>query len=442
MKIGEESETIEFKVTTSERKNAMESIAAILNKHRRGTLFFGVDDSGFVRGQQISDSTKRDISRMVYDTIEPKVVTSMEVLSIEGKQILKVSFFGQNRPYSVNGRYLIRTGTENRRMAPDELKRLIKKADYSSTWEEELTDYDFSDLDDEALFDFYNSATSCGRLSMKVFDKQKLLSSINVTANNHLKNGGYALFGKDARIGLKLATYATDNKVTFTDLRLLQGNIYNLVSDALAYVLDRINWRSEIGSRKRTEIPEIPELAIREIIVNAFAHADYEVLPEIEIGIHPGRIEIYNPGPFPEDFTPLDFISKNLPSYKRNPLILDVLFRSKDVEKSGTGFQRVNELCAQHNVLWSYRKEAYGFFFEFIRTNVPINVPINKDLTENERRVFSLIQTNEGISRKELAVRISMSEKTVQRAISSLLMKGVIERVGSNKTGYWKVKGN
>ena len=53
-----------------------------------------------------------------------------------------------------------------------------------------------------------------------------------------------------------------------------------------------------------------------------------------------------------------------------------------------------------------------------------------------------MIQTNEGISRKELAVRISMSEKTVQRAISSLLMKGVIERVGSNKTGYWKVKGN
>ena len=122
MKIGEESETIEFKLTTSERKNAMESIAAILNKHRRGTLFFGVDDSGFVRGQQISDSTKRDISRIVYDTIEPKVVTSMEVLSSEGKQILKVSFFGQNRPYSVNGRYLIRTGTENRRMSPDELK--------------------------------------------------------------------------------------------------------------------------------------------------------------------------------------------------------------------------------------------------------------------------------------------------------------------------------
>ena len=66
---------------------------------------------------------------------------------------------------------------------------------------------------------------------------------------------------------------------------------------------------------------------------------------------------------FPDELTPLDFINKNLPSYKRNRLILDVLFRSKDVEKAGTGFQRVNELCNSQNVSWTFRKEAYGFFF-------------------------------------------------------------------------------
>ena len=86
--------------------------------------------------------------------------------------------------------------------------------------------------------------------------------------------------------------------------------------------------------------------------------------------MHPGKIEIYNPGTFPDELTPIDYISKNLPSYKRNRLILDVLFRSRDVEKSGTGFQRVNEYCNQQNIKWSFRKEAYGFFFEFVRTNV------------------------------------------------------------------------
>lgn len=440
MLIGSESETLEFKKTTGERNEACEAIAAILNKHCRGTLYFGVDDSGYVKGQQISDSTKKDISRVISDSIEPRIVPTIEVVTIEGLSVIKVSFYGHNRPYSVNGRYLIRTGTENRRMSQDELKRLIKNDDYSSKWEEQLTDFTPDDLDDAALKDFFEAATASGRLAMKKYDKEKLLSAIDIIKDNRINNGGYALFGKDARIALKLASYATDNKVTFTDLKLVEGNIYNLVGTALEYVLARINWRSEIGSRKRKEIPEIPERAIREIIVNAFAHADYEILPEIEIGIHPGKIEIYNPGTFPDDLTPLDFISKNLPSYKRNRLILDVLFRSKDVEKSGTGFQRVNEMCRKQNVSWTYRKEAYGFFFEFIRTNVHINVQINDTLTEQEQVIFNLIQDNAEISKKEMALRLGRSERTVQRIISSLTDKDLIERVGSNKSGFWKIK--
>jgi len=438
MIIGSESETVEFKKTTGEKNEGAEAICAILNKHSRGTLYFGVDDSGFVKGQQISDSTKKDISRTINDLIEPRIVPTIDVLEIEGRSIIRVTFSGHNRPYSVNGRYLIRMGTENRRMTQDELKHLIKNEDYASKWEEEMTTYSADDIDDEALQDFYKSAKSSGRLHMDTYDKEKLLSSIGVFKDGKLNNGGYALFGKEAKVGLKLASYATDNKVTFTDLKLIEGNIYNLVDDALNYVMNHINWRTEIGSRKRKEIPEIPEGAVREIIVNAFAHADYEVIPEIEIGIHPGKIEIYNPGTFPDNLTPLDFISKNMPSYKRNRLILDVLFRSRDVEKSGTGFQRVNEFCRQQNVTWNYRIEPYGFFFEFIRTNVQISVQINAELTEQEQVVFNLIHNNEGISKAEMAVRIGKSEKTVQRIIASLIEKNVIIRVGSNKSGYWK----
>ena len=140
----------------------------------------------------------------------------------------------------------------------------------------------------------------------------------------------------------------------------------------------------------------------------------------------------------PDELTPLDFIERNLPSYKRNRLILNILFRSKDVEKSGTGFQRVNEYCLRQNVSWNFRKEAYGFFFEFIRTNVQLNVQINETLSAQEQVVFNLICDNEQISKAEMAIRIGKSEKTVQRAIASLTQKGLIRREGSNKLGYWK----
>lgn len=438
MIIGTETEQVEFKLTTGEKREAMESICAILNKHCSGTLYFGVDDEGFVKGQQITDSTKKDISRTISESIEPKITPTIEVLSIESKELIKVSFSGHNRPYSANGKYLSRVGTENRRMTNEELKRLIKNEDYSSHWEDELTSFGPKDVDETALLDFFKSAKDCGRLEMDTFDKERLLISLGLLVGDKLNNACFALFGKSAKIGLKLSTYPTSDKVSITDLKLVNGNIYNLINVAIDYVLNRINWRVEIGSRKRNEIPEIPEKALREIIVNAFAHANYEVLPEIEIGIHPNGIEIYNPGSFPDELTPFDFISKNLPSYKRNKLILDVLFRSKDVEKSGTGFQRVNYLCNNQGVSWTYKKEAYGFSFVFLRSNVQLNVQLKEDLTAQEQTIFNLINDNAKISKGELALRIGKSEKTVQRAISSLMKKEVIARVGSNKTGYWK----
>ncbi|MDO4198495.1 MAG: putative DNA binding domain-containing protein [Erysipelotrichaceae bacterium] len=438
MIIGKESETLEFKLSTGEMKEAAESIAAILNKHSKGTLYFGVDDSGFVKGQMISDSTRKDISRIISETIEPKINPNIEVLTVGGKDIIRVEFSGHNRPYSVNGRYLMRMGSENRRMNNDDLKRLIKHDDYSSKWEEELSGYTINDIDEESLLDFYHSAKDSGRLDLKRYDVERLLTGLDLIEENRLKNAANALFGKNTRISLKLATYATDNKVTFTDLKLVNGNIYNLVNEALNYVLEKINWSAEIGTgRKRKDVPEIPEKALREIIVNAFAHCDYESVPEIEIGIHPNTIEIYNPGSFPDDLTPYDFIERNLPSYKRNRLILDVLFRSKDVEKAGTGFQRVDEICKEKNIHWTYRKEAHGFFFVFLRGNKS-EVPV-LFLNKAEKTVYDLIEKNTGITKLELSLRIGKSEKTVQRIISSLTDKNLIERIGSNKSGFWKI---
>ena len=106
----------------------------------------------------------------------------------------------------------------------------------------------------------------------------------------------------------------------------------------------------------------------------------------------------------------------------------------------GTGFQRVNSLCNSQNVNWNFRKEAYGFYFEFIRTNVHLNVQLNTTLSDQEQIIVNLIINNERITKAEMAKRIGKSEKTVQRLISSLTDKDIVERVGSSKSGYWKVK--
>ena len=109
MIVGEKTEVIEFRESINERVEAMESICAILNKHCKGVLYFGINDNGYVEGLQISDSTKKDISRWIYEAIYPRITPSIEVLTIEDRKVIKVNFHGHNRPYSVNGDYLIRT---------------------------------------------------------------------------------------------------------------------------------------------------------------------------------------------------------------------------------------------------------------------------------------------------------------------------------------------
>ena len=68
-----ESETLELKKTTSELKEAIISIVAILNKHQKGEVYFGIGRDGEIVGQTVTENTLRDISRTISEHIEPKI---------------------------------------------------------------------------------------------------------------------------------------------------------------------------------------------------------------------------------------------------------------------------------------------------------------------------------------------------------------------------------
>ena len=73
-----------------------------------------------------------------------------------------------------------------------------------------------------------------------------------------------------------------------------------------------MNWRvSQTTGTSRIEMPEIPLDALREIIVNSFAHANYMGVTENKIDITPSQIEIYNPGEFPIKLKPEMFVGFN-----------------------------------------------------------------------------------------------------------------------------------
>ena len=135
MNLGKETETLEFKKTTGEMKEAMISISSILNKHGIGTLYFGVKPNGDVCGQDVSESSLRDVSRAVYESIRPQIYPAIEEVILDGKHLIKVEFNGNNTPYSAAGRYYLRTADEDREVTPEELKSFFVSNEYREKWE-------------------------------------------------------------------------------------------------------------------------------------------------------------------------------------------------------------------------------------------------------------------------------------------------------------------
>ena len=74
---------------------------------------------------------------------------------------------------------------------------------------------------------------------------------------------------------LKMAVYATKQRIIILDINRVHDNIYNLIDIATVYINQHMNWRVEFDGKStaRIETPEVPVDDVREIVVNAFAHA-------------------------------------------------------------------------------------------------------------------------------------------------------------------------
>lgn len=156
-----------------------------------------------------------------------------------------------------------------------------------------------------------------------------------------------------------------------------------------------------------------------------------------KIAIFKNRIKIYNPGSFPENLEPFDFISKDIESVHRNPLLANLLYYSKDMEKWGTGLRRIYSECAKKNVRVEFEKEPYGFSVIFYRKNAPENAPEN--LSAIQLSILEEIERKGAITYDELALRLQKDRATIMRNISKLKKLGCLRRIGPDKGGKWKI---
>ncbi|UVO24785.1 RNA-binding domain-containing protein [Mycoplasma capricolum] len=453
-----ESEKIEFKKSTAELKEAVISLCAMLNKSNGGTVYFGIKNDGTIIGQQIGKTTTADIVNEIKNYIKPNVYPDIKVLEENGVSYISVEVHGTEKPYSAYRKYYIRVDDQDQVVDNNELRKLFLTNEFTNfNWEKLATKYGEEEVDEKLLISYIRKANELGKINFIFKSVKETLIKLELMENDKLNNAGYYLFSKNKPITIKFGKFLTDEKITLIDNIRFKGNIFECINKSIEYIINNINQVYVYKDLRRIPEPEIPIKAIREIVVNSFAHMRITNGDYNEISIFPSEVRIYNPGHFPLNTTPSNFAEGKLSSKLINPLIATTLYKNNLVENFGTGFQTVFSLCNSENIKYSYDISNFGFTFSFYRRktddeflNVQNNIKnLNSEsstksepqtllLTSLEEKILNYCDRNGKISSlTELVDEFDMAWITMQRTVSKLVKKNILKRVGSNKIGYW-----
>ena len=286
--------------------------------------------------------------------INPKIQLEWkEFKDVQGKRlvVLVINVTHINQPIKYKGTEYIRSGTSLKPLNEfPEKERQIWKSFESSKFEMEFakTNVSYSDIQDLLDIDFYKRIISMDIIHETDIIQSLINDNIIVSSGNSfdITNLGAYTLAKDmscfpnlkrgtVRITKYAGNYKTDNAIydAFGNMGVIVG-FHNMIINIMRHIPYSENYTGGI----RNDIPQFPELVVRELLANTIAHQDFTIdgtRPMIEI--FDNRIVFSNPGvPLIDPMRFLDF-----PPRSRNTELADLLGKFKIVESRGTGIDKV-----------------------------------------------------------------------------------------------------
>ena len=337
-----ESTTIEFKRSVT--SDLGREICAFANSSG-GEILLGVSDNGDIVGISDSNRLKSQIQNIARSADPP---ITIEIERLEPVYCIRVPP-QRGKPFSFRGKFYSREGTNSQQMSRDEVRRFFDKEGLIHFDENICHKFSLdADLDEKTWGLFRTRANIPAEMA-----PETALQNLNlINEDSQVTNAGAWLLAKDIRkfnisADISCGLFMGTDKVQILDRRDFHGDIYSMINETMAWILSKINIEFIIKQLKREERPELPREAIREAVVNAFAHRNYRSTANIQIYLFSDRLEIVSPGGLPTGMTEADLGVKSVP---RNPLLFNLLYRMNAVEHIGSGIRRIRDLCHEHGI--------------------------------------------------------------------------------------------
>lgn len=407
-----------------------------------GRIFLGVSDNGKVTGIEATNHLRSQIQQAA-STCDPPVDIRLEafenILIIEVKE-------GYDKPYRCTKGFFLRAGSSSEKMNTAQIIKFVQSEGRIKFDELLFKKYPFEEIfDSEKL----NHFLSLKNISKSIEDAD-ILSNLGVLEfvddQAYLTHTGVLFFAKTPtkyipHSNVVCARFQGNDKATILDKKELSGDLISNIEGAILFLKTHLKNRVEISGTRRMEILEIPEVVLREAIVNAIAHRDYfEKGANVMVEIFDDMIEISNPGGLPKGLSEKDFGKKSL---ARNPNICALLNQANYIEKMGTGISRMRKLMQEGN-LPEIQFEYSEFFTLKIERERQIN-PLESILQISAKRadkMFELLKaiyTNENFSVNQISNQLSVSSRSVRDDLAVLSEHKLISTSGENKNRKYQI---
>ncbi len=339
----------------------LEAVVCLANRPggQPGRLLVGVEDDGRVTGARPRHGDRTDpvrLQALVANRTRPSLAVTVEVVTIGGQDVLVFEVPGVRSPVgTADGRYLRRAlGGDSRPacvpMHFHEMQALQADRgvlDYSALVVPDARWADLDPLEFERFRRLIRESGGRGDASLLGLADLELAKALGAVEANHTVSAvrvlGLLLFGREEALRRLLPTHEvafqvlSGQKVEVNDF--FRWPLVRLVEELLGRFRARNREEEILVGMFRIGVPDYPPAAFREGLANALIHRDYTRLGAVHVQWHHDRIEISNPGGFPEGVR-LDNLLVT-PPRPRNPLLADAFKRAGIVERTARGIDTI-----------------------------------------------------------------------------------------------------
>ena len=442
-----ESQHVEFKEEMPSAEFLAQSVCAFLNTGG-GRILIGVGDGGRILGVPNALAQERSVQDGLRKAVSPGALWTIDLVTIGSVDVVVIDIpDGVDKPFVANGAIYFRRGTHDVPATRTEINTLISSgAEKGLRWERRAAvGVLMVDLDQDLIRATLDKAVLLGRWKGSANDTEELLRSLGLLSDGSVTNAALLLFGKQPT---RLLPQARARLVVMPDGKA--GDQYSLdlsFDDCLLRMIEKIPKALEpyMGTSssfaasdwKRIDTQKYPAQALREGVVNALVHRDYDAQGSVTIAIDPGAIKIANPGSLPADLTPADLKRDHL-SNPRNPDVLHVCYLHGYTEKLGRGTQRILADCRQAHLKdpkWISSKVETSLTI-YASTRL---AQVDDELNARQRKLLEVLESKGELGIRELASGLDVSERTVRNDLRSLVDRGRIGRRGRGPSTRYTV---